>query len=142
MPTTTDTHLSAALRMSVMRLARRLRAERPDTDLTLSQLAALASVERHGPLTLSELAACEKVQPPSMTRMVTALSERALVDRAAHATDGRQVLITITAAGAALLAEDRRRREAWLAQRLRELTADERAVLRDAAPILDRLAST
>ena len=124
-----------------MRLARRLRTERPDTDLTLSQLAALSSVERHGPLTLGELADREKVQPPSMTRMVGLLAERGLVTRAAHATDGRQVVISVTEAGAALMVEDRRRREAWLARQLRLLSPEEMLVLRQAAPILEKLAT-
>src|SRR6185312_1988745 len=96
MPTSTDTHLAAGLRMGVMRLARRLRAERPETDLTLSQLAALASVDRHGPLTLGALASHERVQPPSMTRIVGVLADRGLVTRVPHQTDGRQVMVATT----------------------------------------------
>jgi DNA-binding MarR family transcriptional regulator len=141
MPTSTDTHLAAGLRIAVMRLARRLRAERPETDLTISQLAALASVERHGPLTLGALAAHERVQPPSMTRMVGALAERDLLTRVPHETDGRQIVVAITDAGRDLLKEDRRRREAWLARQLRELTPAELDVLHEAAPILEKLAS-
>ena len=141
MPATVETQLSSALRISVMRLARRLRAERPDNDLTLSQISALAATERHGPLTVGALAAHEKVQPPSMTRMVGLLADRGLVTREAHETDGRQVVIAITDAGATLLREDRRRREAWLARQLRDLTRDELALLAEAAPILERLAS-
>src|SRR3954468_6121030 len=141
MPTTTDIQLAAGLRIAVMRLARRLRAERPETDLTISQLAALASVERHGPLTLGVLAAHERVQPPSMTRMVGALAERDLLTRVPHETDGRQIVVAITDAGRDLLKEDRRRREAWLACQLRELTPDELYALHEAAPILEKLAS-
>jgi DNA-binding MarR family transcriptional regulator len=125
-----------------MRLARRLRAQRVDTDLTLSQMSALATVERHGPLTLGELAAHEKVQPPSMTRIVGVLVEHAVVDRAPHDTDGRQVILSITDTGRELLREDRRRREAWLAQHLRHLTPDEVDLLRAAAPVLEKLATT
>jgi len=142
MPTSTETRLSAALRISVMRLARRLRAERPETGLTLSQVSALATVERHGPLTLGELAAREKVQPPSMTRVVAILTERGLVHRSANAADGRQVMLSVTDAGAGLMFEDRRRREAWLAQQLRLLEPAELLVLRQAAPVLEKLAST
>jgi DNA-binding MarR family transcriptional regulator len=138
----TDVSLSAALRISVMRLARRLRTERPDNDLTLSQISALAAVERHGPLALGELAAREKVQPPSMTRIVNVLTERALISRTAHATDGRQVVLAVTPEGSALLREDRKRREAWLAQQLRTLAPDEVEILKAAAPILERLATT
>jgi DNA-binding MarR family transcriptional regulator len=139
-PASTDTALASALRLSVMRLARRMRAERADTSLTVTQLAALATLERHGPLTPGELAALERVQPPSMTRVVTTLQDAGLVDRTAHPSDRRQALLQITRAGTALLREDRRRREAWLARQLDELDDDERALLRAAAPVLDRLA--
>ena len=121
MPSSSDTVLASALRLSVLRLARRMRAERADTSLTLSQLAALATLERQGPLTPRELAAAERVQPPSMTRLLASLEGAGLVLRTGHPTDGRQVLLTTSEAGVALLREDRRRRDAWLAQRLREL---------------------
>jgi DNA-binding MarR family transcriptional regulator len=135
-----DTALASALRLAVMRLARRMRSERADTSLTLTQLAALATVERHGPLTPRELAAAERVQPPSMTRIAASLEAEGLLTRTDHPTDGRQVLLAISPAGTALLREDRRRREAWLAQRLRELEPEDREVLRRAAAVLDRLA--
>ncbi len=140
MPTATDTALASALRLSVMRLARRMRLQRADTSLTLSQLAALSTLERHGRLTPRELADHEKVQPPSMTRLVASLEAGQLVTRTPHPTDGRQVLLTVTPAAKALLAEDRRRREAWLSQQLADLDPAELATLRDAAVILDRLA--
>ena len=140
MPTSTAPALASALRLSVLRLARRLRAERSDTSLTLSQLAALATLDRHGPLTPGELAAHERVQPPSMTRLVATLEQAGLVQRTPHASDRRQVLLAVSPAGGELLAEDRRRRDAWLAQRLRELPAADLAVLRDAVAVLDRLA--
>lgn len=142
MPPTSDTALASALRLAVMRLARRMRSERADTSLTLTQLAALATVERHGPLTPRELAAAERVQPPSMTRIAASLEAEGLLTRSDHPTDGRQVLLTISPAGVALLREDRRRREAWLAQRLRELEPEDREVLRRAAEVLDRLAGS
>jgi DNA-binding MarR family transcriptional regulator len=123
-----------------MRLARRMRSERADTSLTLTQLATLATLERRGPLSPRELAAAERVQPPSMTRIAASLEAAGLVTRTDHPTDGRQVLLTIAPAGAALLREDRRRREAWLAQRLRDLDAEDRDVLRRATAVLDRLA--
>ena len=138
----TDPALASALRLAVMRLARRMRAERAESSLSLTALAALASVERLGPVTLGDLAAAERVRPPSMTRVVTGLHEAGLVAREPHPTDGRQVLLTVTADGAALLREDRRRREAWLAQRLRDLDDDDREVLRRAAAVLDRLAGS
>lgn len=140
--TLADTELSSALRISVMRLARRLRSERSSTaDLTLTQISALSTLGRVGPSTPSELAGLERVQPPSMTRVIAALEERGLVTRVPHPTDRRQVLVAITERADAMLLEDRRRREAWLVAHLATLSADERAVLAAAAPILDRLAA-
>ena len=142
MGTLTDTALASTLRLSVMRLARRMRAQRAETSLTLSQLSALATLERHGAQTPGELAAHEKVQPPSMTRLLAALEASGYVSRQPHPTDGRQVLMALSRDGQALLREDRRRRDAWLAQRLRDLAPGELAVLREAAGILDRLAGS
>ena len=140
MATTADPALAAALRLAVMRLARRMRQQRSDSDLTLTQVAALATVERHPGIGPVELAAREKVQPPSMTKVVAALDRAGLLTRTPHPTDGRQVQLMCSPAGAALLKEDRRRREAWLAQRLAELDPEERDVLRQAVGVLDRLA--
>ena len=142
MPTTTETVLASTLRLSVMRLARRMRAQRADTSLTLSQISALATLERHGSLTPGELAAHEKVQPPSMTRLVARLEEAALVLRTPHPTDRRQVHLALSPAGQELLREDRRRRDVWLAQRLRDLDPAEVEILRQAAGVLDKLAGS
>ena len=92
-------------------------------------------------MTLGALAAHERVQPPSMTRIVGVLADRGLVSREQHETDGRQIVVAVTATGRDLLKEDRRRREAWLAQQLRGLSPEELDVLHDAAPILEKLAS-
>jgi DNA-binding MarR family transcriptional regulator len=145
--TTTDAGLATAMRISISRLARRLRVERlglGETELVLSdiQLAALAALDRHQAMTPGELADHEKVQPPSMTRVIAVLEERKLVERAPHPTDRRQVLLTATPQGRALVARVRRRREAWLAQRFQELTSEERAILRSAAPILEKLSQS
>ena len=137
--TAADPALASQLRIAVMRLARRLRQQRADHSLTPSQLGALASLDNHGPLTLGELAAHEFVQPPSMTRIVGVLEERELVTRTAHQTDGRQVLLATTPAARKLLAEERRRRDAWLCRRLATLTPEEVATLRDAAAIIEKL---
>jgi len=136
---TKTAELASTLRVSVMRLSRRLRAERLQTDLSLNQLATLGTLDRHGPLTPRELAEHEKVQPPSMTRVLAGLEERKLILRTPHASDGRQHLVSLTADARTLLKEDRRKREAWLAQRLAELTQEERDVLRAAAPVIERL---
>jgi DNA-binding MarR family transcriptional regulator len=143
MPTPTMTaELSSTLRMAVMRLARRLRAERTDTSLSLSQIAALGTVARLGPLTPGELADAEKVQPPSMTRTVAALEARGLVRRTPHPADRRQVLLTVTEEADQMLRVDRQRRDAWLSQRLSELTQEDRHHLRAAAEVLERLANS
>ena len=136
-----DTALASELRTTVMRLARRLRRMRTETSLSLGQLAALGTLDRHGPLTPGELATHERVQPPSMTRIVTALETAGLVTRTDHPTDRRQVLVAVSPEGRAMLRDDRRRRDEWLAQRMRGLTPDELRTLHDAATILDRLAS-
>ena len=136
---TKTAELASTLRVSVMRLSRRLRAERLQTDLSLNQLATLGTLDRHGSLTPRELAAHERVQPPSMTRVLAGLEERGLILRTPHQSDGRQHLVSLTADARTLLKEDRRKREAWLAQRLAELTQEERDVLRAAAPVIERL---
>jgi DNA-binding MarR family transcriptional regulator len=142
MPAATAAHdleLSSALRLHVMRLARRLRAERADYSLTLTQLSALSTLERLGAMTPSALAENERVQPPSVTRVVAALEATGLVTREPHPTDRRQCVIGLTPAGKALVAENRRRRDAWLAKQLRALDEGERAALRAALPVLERL---
>ena len=142
-----DAGLATALRISVSRLARRLRVERIAQGsihqvLSDTQLAALAALERHATMSPGELAEHEKVQPPSMTRVIAALEERKLVTRMPHPTDRRQVVLTVTAEGRDLVHQSRRLREAWLAKRLQELTPQERATLRAAAPILEKLSQS
>jgi len=144
--TRSDAGLASAMRISVTRLARRLRAERQseglEPDLSDTQLAALAALERHSAMTPGELADHEKVQPPSMTRVITVLEERGLVMRAPHASDRRQVVLTVTDYGREVVQQSRKLREAWLAKRLRELTPQERSALRAAAPILEKLSQS
>lgn len=134
-----DLELAHTVRMAVTRLSRKMRNQRPDFALTLTQLSALFSLERHGPLTPGQLAEREQVQPPSMTRVLAALEERGLVVSGPHPGDGRQKLVRVTPAAAAMLEEDRRARETWLAQRMLELTPAEVGALRAAAPVLEKL---
>ncbi|HZJ05579.1 MAG TPA: MarR family transcriptional regulator [Nocardioidaceae bacterium] len=137
----TDAGLAAALRVSVARLTRRLRSERdPRNELSVGQLSVLGALFRNGERSIGELATLERVQPPSMTRTVNCLETEGYVVRRPHDTDGRQVVVTLAEKGRQTLTADRRRRDAWLAQRMRELTAEERLVLRRAAPIIERLA--
>jgi len=138
--TTLDTAaLAHDLRLAVMRLSRRLRSQRADTSLTLTQLAALSTLRAKGPLTPGELAAYERVQPPSMTRVLATLEGAGLVARSKHATDGRQVIVQVTDTARALLDDEIRMREAWLAQRMNELNPQERDQLRMASAIIERL---
>jgi len=132
--------LAHDLRLAVMRFSRRLRNQRVDTSVTLTHLAALSTLQRHGPMSPGELAAHERVQPPSMTRVVVALEGRGLVTRTPHPTDGRQVVIGLTDAAETLLTEEARAREAWLSSRLQMLTPEKRATLREAAVIMEELA--
>ena len=123
-----------------MRTSRRLRQERSTNDVTPGQYSVLAVLDRHGPCTPRELAAHEKVQPPSMTRTVAALADLGLVGRTDHPTDGRQVLVSLTEEGRVVVRETRKRRDAWLARRLAELTPSERHTLAEAAALLQRVA--
>jgi DNA-binding MarR family transcriptional regulator len=145
--TRTDAELATALRISVSRLARRLRAQRTAAGLTEAvlsetQLAALSALEVHQAMTPGELADHEKVQPPSMTRVIAVLEERNLVLRSPHPTDRRQVILTVTEEGRGVVQRVRRRKDAWLARRLAELTAEERAALRAAVPVLEKLSQS
>ena len=136
-----DNELAVEVREAVSRLARRLRQERPPHELGLTALSALSRLYRLGPASPSALAAAENVQPQSMTRALATLTERGLVVREPHPTDGRQTVVTITDAGRVVLDEDRSQRDAWLAGVIAErLTPVEREFLRAAATLLEVLA--
>ena len=130
--------LAAHLRLVVTRTARRLR-QQAGTDLGPSQLSALASIERHGPLTPSELAEIERIQRPSATRIVARLEEAELVERVADPTDRRSFTVGINAEGRALMNKLRTRKNAYLAKRLRGLDEADLATLDRAAEILEDL---
>ena len=132
--------LASRLRLSVVRLNRRLRSQRTDEMVSLTQISALATLHRCGPMTPSELAASERVRPPSMTRVIAALEEEGLVSRRDHPTDGRQSIIEISPRGTQLLADEASAKERWLDKRLAELTEEERAILARASEIIDRMA--
>lgn len=136
----TQAGLASSLRIAVGRLSRRIRNEREDQALSLNQLSALGSLERHGPLPVGELAACERVRPPSMTRTVTGMEELGLVVREPHPVDRRLSVVRITEAGLGRTAADRKRRDAWLTHQLKGLTPEEREKLRAALPVLEKLA--
>jgi DNA-binding MarR family transcriptional regulator len=131
--------LAPVLRDVITRFNRRLRQARPLDELTITQLSALTSLELAGAMTPRELADTERVQPPTMTKIVAKLEDRGLVRRSPHPTDGRQVILAATEPGRAVVAAHRRARDAWLAQRLAALSAEERETLLRATEILDRL---
>ena len=134
----TPTELASQLRLAVMRLSRRLRQHAPH-DITPSQLSALATVARAERLTLSQLADAERVQPPTITRIVDALVQRGLVARTPSETDRRVAWVAPTPAGLALVEEIRQRRDAYLARHLRALPPTDLELLARAAELLERL---
>ncbi len=136
----TAAQLAPVLRDAILRFNRRVRQTRPVGDLTFSQLSALTSLQLAGALTPRELADVERVRPPTMTKIVGKLEERGLVARTPHPTDRRQVILAATEQGRAVYAQFERVRDEWLAQRLAELTPDERETLRGAAEILRQVA--
>jgi DNA-binding MarR family transcriptional regulator len=131
-----DARLANDLSLSVLRLARQLRFRRPDSPVSLSQLSALATLDKEGPMTPGALAIRERVRPPSMTRVVASLAELGFVDRCAHPDDGRQVLVSVSKTGAELIEVERRASREWLHRRLDTLSADERKTLVQAAELM------
>jgi DNA-binding MarR family transcriptional regulator len=132
--------LAGHLRLTIVRTARRLRQE-AGSELSPSLTAALSTVERHGPLIPSELAARERIQRPTATRVLARLEEQGLIERMPDPRDGRSSLVTATAAGKALLDELRTRKTAFLASRIEDLSQDDRATLERAAEILEGMIS-
>lgn len=130
--------IAARLRLSATRLARRLR-QQAGSGLTPSQQSALAAIECNGPLTLGALADHERVSPPTITRVVGILESEGLVTRAPDPTDRRVVHVAVTRKGVKLLADTRRRRTAWLAERIGHLDDDQRRRLADALDVLEEL---
>ena len=131
--------LASALRLSLLRAARRLRAQRVNTSATLSQLSALATICKSGPLSAGEIAAIERVQPPSMTKILASLEQAGWIERTSQPEDRRQSIIAITSAGRDLLAEETRARDEWLAKRLVEFSDEDLRKLAEAIEVLDRL---
>ncbi len=132
---------ATAIRRGSGLLARRLRAERRDSDVSLTGLSILAHLHSRGPLSPGALAELERVQPQSLTRTLADLEDADLVRRQADPVDGRRAVVSIAAAGTELLRADARTRDRWLATALQaELTPAERALLVIAAGLMDRLA--
>ncbi|HZO04779.1 MAG TPA: MarR family transcriptional regulator [Solirubrobacterales bacterium] len=141
---TKDTTLfdaAAQLRLGIVRTARRLRQEAASeaTGLTPTSTAALATIERHGPLTPSELAELERVKRPTVTRTLGCLEREGLIERTPDPADGRSTLISVNPAGRERLRRLRGRKNAYLARRMREMPATDVEVLERAAEILERM---
>ena len=133
-----ENELAARLRLAVMRLARRLRQQAP-SGITPSQLSVLATLSTKGPMSLGGLAEAERVRPPTMTRIVAALEEEGLVGREHDPEDRRRQSILMTEKGRKLVASSRTRKTAYLAERVRELSPEDRATLAGASEILERI---
>lgn len=138
MPTTKAARTASELRLVLGQLIRRLRAERT---VPLTQITVLSRLDRVGPGTASALAADSHVRPQSMGETIAEMHRAALVERSPDPTDGRRILVSITDLGRERLAEDRRRREDWLAEAIAaELSDEERKTLASVVPLLGRLA--
>jgi DNA-binding MarR family transcriptional regulator len=133
--------LAGHLRLTIARTARRLRQE-AGVELSPTLTAALATIEQHGPMTPSDIAARERIQRPTATRLLARLGESGLVERTPDPQDGRSSLVSATPAGRELLATLRTRKTAFLASRIEGLDADDRATLDRAAAILEGMLET
>jgi DNA-binding MarR family transcriptional regulator len=138
---TSLTDAAARLRLGIVRTARRLRQEAAAeaSGLTPTSTAALATIERHGPLTPSELAQLERVKRPTVTRTLGCLDRAGLIERTPDPSDGRSALVSVNAAGRERLRRLRGRKNAYLARRMRELSAGDVEALEQAAGILERM---
>lgn len=132
---------SSDVRMATLRLARRLRAEKADDDLSDGQFSVLVALHVHGPHTLGALAEREHISAPSMNRTVNCLEGLGYLAREADAEDRRKVNISVTEAGHTVVTETVKKRDRWLTRQMRDLDGDERATLAAAAEILRRLAT-
>ncbi|OZM70564.1 MarR family transcriptional regulator [Amycolatopsis antarctica] len=135
-----ETSLASRLRVSVVRLNRRLRAQRTSQDVSLTQVSALSTLHKCGPMSPGKLAVREGVQPPSMTRVIAALEDLGYVDRSPHPTDGRQSIVELSPTGLEYVQAVISAREVWLEQQLEALSEEERETLSHAAEIIERMA--
>ncbi|PTR36476.1 DNA-binding MarR family transcriptional regulator [Rhodococcus sp. OK611] len=133
--------LASDLSLAVVRLTRHLRGRRTDSQVSLTQLSALASLSADGPMTPGALAAKERVQPPSMTRVIASLAELGLVVRTPHPTDGRQIIVSLSDPGQALVTDETSAREKWMNDRLAALDDSQIAVLRESVEIISSMVS-
>ncbi len=139
LPATIDVAgLASQLRLSVFRLARKLRRE-GEAGVTPTLLAALSTIERHGPLTPGTLAQHEQIKKPTCTRVIADLLEKDLIERTVDPSDGRVAWMQVTPLGRKTLHRVRSRHNEYLAKRMKRLNPDELETLERAARILERL---
>ncbi|MFE6924955.1 MarR family winged helix-turn-helix transcriptional regulator [Nocardia sp. NPDC057663] len=131
--------LAGDLSLAVVRLTRHLRGRRADAQISLTQLSALATLARDGAMTPGVLAGKERVQPPSMTRVIASLTDLDLVQRRPHPTDGRQIIVSLSPAGRALVADETHAREAWMTDQLSRLQPEQIEILDRAVEIMNQI---
>lgn len=134
-----ESRLASDLSLAVVRLARQLRFRRAESPISLSQLSALSTLAKEGAMTPGALAVRERVRPPSMTRVIASLAEMGFVSRNAHPVDGRQVLVSVSPAGADLVEAEKRASQEWLQRRLASLEPDQRKTLLMAADLMSAM---
>jgi DNA-binding MarR family transcriptional regulator len=134
-----DEKLASDLAIAVVRLTRHLRGRRSASPVSLTQLSALSTLNREGPMTPGAIAARERVQPPSMTRVIASLADLGLVKREPHPTDGRQVIVTLSTSGTDVVVDEANAREEWLRAQLKRLDDEQMATLREAVGIIESI---
>ncbi|KUI23968.1 MarR family transcriptional regulator [Mycobacterium sp. IS-1742] len=134
-----ESRLASDLSLAVVRLARQLRFRRAESPISLSQLSALSTLAKEGAMTPGALAVRERVRPPSMTRVIASLAEMGFVSRDAHPVDGRQVLVSVSKAGADLVEAEKRASQEWLQRRLGQLEPEQRRTLLMAADLMSAM---
>jgi DNA-binding MarR family transcriptional regulator len=133
--------LASQLSLAVVRLTRQLRSRRASNQISMSQMSVLATLATEGPMTAGALAARERVQPPSMTRVIASLSQAGLVSRQHDPSDGRQVIVALREEGRRALADESHIRELWMEEQLSRLAPAQLRVLREAVRIMGALAN-
>jgi DNA-binding MarR family transcriptional regulator len=134
-----DEKLASDLAIAVVRLTRHLRGRRAASPVSLTQLSALATLHREGPMTPGAIASRERVQPPSMTRVIASLADLGMVKREPHPTDGRQVIVTLSQSGVDVVVDEANAREEWLRAQLKRLDDEQMVTLREAVGIIESI---
>ncbi|MGV0745288.1 Rv0880 family HTH-type transcriptional regulator [Mycolicibacterium sp. XJ870] len=134
-----EARLASDLALAVVRFARQLRVRHSESAVSLTQLSALSTLAKEGAMTPGALAVRERVRPPSMTRVLSSLAEQGLVAREAHPVDGRQIVVSASAAGISLVEAERRASQEWLLKELARLEPDQRQTLMAAADLMSAM---